>query len=85
MDPVKSSRVLRDLRTVFRVTPVGKKQIDGALSSKFEAFEDAIQYDSALEIGAGSLLTRNRDDFEETELIILRPEEYLAFLKSSDE
>ncbi|MBN1578692.1 MAG: hypothetical protein JW913_19165 [Chitinispirillaceae bacterium] len=57
---------------------IDERIIDLALSSGYRDFEDAIQYYSALEAGLQFLLTRNKKDYIESDLIICTAREYLA-------
>ncbi|MBQ9255271.1 MAG: PIN domain-containing protein [Bacteroidales bacterium] len=48
-----------------------------SLNSSFKDLEDAIQYFSALNFGADTIITRNKKDFELSDITILEPEEFL--------
>lgn len=85
MNQTRATHILQDLRTVFHVAPVGAEVVDRALSSGFNDFEDAIQYHSALEVDGDYVLTRNKGDFIDTDIPVLRPEEFLAAMESFDE
>lgn len=73
----KAKELLRKLRILVGVVPVGEKIIDLALNSRFSDFEDGLQYFTARENGIRTLLTRNVRDYREKGLIIQTPEEYL--------
>ncbi|QQO07866.1 type II toxin-antitoxin system VapC family toxin [Breznakiella homolactica] len=77
----KAKELLRKLRLLVHVLPVGEKAVDLALNSKFNDFEDGLQYFSARENNLSILLTRNIKDYKEKDLIIQTPEEYLQLLK----
>jgi hypothetical protein len=50
-----------------------------SLPSKLRDFEDAVQHFSAVQAGAGCLISRNPDDFPRTsECPVLTPAEFLA-------
>lgn len=76
----KAIRVLEKLRIVFRVAAVDEKVIDLALASSFKDFEDAVQYYSALHVGADCLIIRNRTDYRADRLPVMTPEEFLALI-----
>ncbi|MBQ9312433.1 MAG: PIN domain-containing protein [Bacteroidales bacterium] len=48
-----------------------------SLNSSFKDLEDAIQYFSALNFGAETIIARNKKDFELSDITILEPEEFL--------
>lgn len=73
----KAFHVLKKIRTVLKVAPVDEKTIDSALESTFQDFEDAVQYYSALKFRSDCIITRNTDDFKESEIPVLTPEEFL--------
>jgi predicted nucleic acid-binding protein len=73
----KSKELLRKLRLIIHVLPVGEKIIDLALNSKFNDFEDGIQYFTSRENNIVVLLTRNKKDYKEKSLVIQTPEEYV--------
>lgn len=73
----EAKELLRKLRLIIHVLPVGEKIIDLALNSRFNDFEDGIQYFTARENNIILLLTRNKKDYKEKGLIIQTPEEYL--------
>lgn len=73
----KAKELLRKLRILVGVVPVGEKIIDLALNSRFSDFEDGLQYFTARENDIRTLLTRNVRDYREKGLIIQTPEEYL--------
>jgi predicted nucleic acid-binding protein len=73
----KAKELLRKLRIMVGVIPVGEKVVDLSLNSKFSDFEDGLQYFTARENDIRILLTRNLKDYRERDLIIQTPEEYL--------
>jgi predicted nucleic acid-binding protein len=76
----KSKELLRKLRLIVHVLPVEEKVIDLALNSKFNDFEDGIQFFTAREHNIVVLLTRNLKDYKEKGLVIETPETYLKTL-----
>lgn len=78
------TRILEKIRIVLRVANVTEKTIDIALSSDFRDFEDAVQYYSAIEVRSDFLITRNKQDFPQTQskIPIFTPDEFLALLSS---
>lgn len=71
--------LLRKLKLLVRVSPVGDAEIQAALASDFKDFEDAIQHFTAKAEGVVSaIITRNKDDYIGSEIPILSPDEFLA-------
>ncbi len=64
------------------VTTVDSQTIDESLSSLFDDFEDAMQYFSATREGADVIITRNKTDFNASQLPIYEPQEFLDVLLS---
>jgi predicted nucleic acid-binding protein len=78
----RAIQLLLRLKAIVKVLTIGEKTIDLALSSSFKDFEDAIQYYAALEAGLDYLVTRNKEDYGESGLVICAPREYLAIRQS---
>jgi predicted nucleic acid-binding protein len=73
----ESRRILISFKVLVKVLPVDDKIIELALSSKFQDFEDAIQYFTAIENGINVLLTRNIKDYKLAAIAILTAEDFL--------
>lgn len=70
-------KAIRGLRKAIRVSPVTQEVIDGALNLNWNDFEDAIHHESARAAGCEAIITRNKKDFEQGELQILTPTEFI--------
>jgi predicted nucleic acid-binding protein len=71
--------VVRDLRSLVRIAPLGSVEVDAAFSSGFKDFEDALQYSAAQSVGTiKAIITRNSGDYATSVLPVFAPEEYLA-------
>jgi predicted nucleic acid-binding protein len=71
--------LLAKLKLLVRVCTVTEKDIQAALSSDFNDFEDGIQYFSAkAEGGVNAIVTRNKADYSASEIPVLSPDEFLA-------
>src|ERR1035437_2124729 len=57
-----SRKTLAKFKTLVTVLPVDSKTIDLAIASEFNDFEDAIQYNTAIESGITIFVTRNIKD-----------------------
>jgi len=78
-------QVLARLKALLHILTINEKIIELALSSGFKDFEDAIQYYSALEENLEYLITRNKDDYRHSGIIICNAKEYLAIRTSNAE
>lgn len=68
---------MRKFATLCTITSIGADTVTKALYSPFKDFEDALQFNSALEAGAEIIITRNKKDFILSSLPVLTPTEYL--------
>jgi predicted nucleic acid-binding protein len=76
-------QVLIRLKALVHILTINDKIIELALSSGFKDFEDAIQYYSALEENLKYLITRNKEDYKKSGIIICNAKEYLAIRASN--
>ena len=71
--------IATDLLVLVSITPIERTTIQSALLAGYRDFEDAVQYQSALNFPSLThFITRNKADFTETTLPILTPAEYWA-------
>ena len=78
--------LLGKLKLLVRVSAVTDAEIQAALGSSFNDFEDAIQHFTAqAEGGVSAIVTRNRADYSASEMPVLSPEELLAKIELQDE
>jgi predicted nucleic acid-binding protein len=61
-----------------QLVPMSQTILDRALASAGPDFEDNIQLGSAESISANHLITRNKKDFEPSNIAVLTPEEWLG-------
>lgn len=73
--------LLNNLRQLSEVTTIGEKEIDNALTSEFDDYEDALQYDSALNHNVEAIVTRNEKDFRYASIPVLSPDKFLSSLQ----
>ncbi len=66
------------LRDIFALAALDEQIINQAADADMRDFEDAIQFFSALRVGARVLVTRNAKDFPAGDLPIQTPVEFLA-------
>jgi predicted nucleic acid-binding protein len=75
----KSARkALGVLRDIFNLVSLDAQITNQALDSDIKDFEDAIQFFSAIRVGATVLITRNPKDFPSADIAIQTPTEFLA-------
>ena len=73
----ETKRYLQDLLEIVSVAGIDEKKIKNALNSSWKDFEDAVQHESSIQIGADYLVTRNTDDFKSSMVRIISPSEFL--------
>ena len=74
---------LKKLRILFDVLIVSDAEIDKALYSKFNDFEDAVQHYCALKYKCDYIITRDLKDFKNSEITVMTPIEFLNSLQKS--
>ncbi len=72
-----------EIRELLSVTPVTQTEIDQAILLRASDFEDAIQYYSAMTIGADCIVTRNKQDFSFSNIKLLSPAEFVQQMTNS--
>ena len=71
-------QILTELEPLVKVLPIDSNIINSALASPFKDFEDAVQYNCALQMkNISTIITRNESDFIHSKIRILSPEKYL--------
>jgi len=70
--------LIAQFRTIVTVLAVNDKIIDRPIASLFTDFEDAIQYNTAIENNLKILITRNIKDYKQAIIQVVTPEAYLA-------
>lgn len=75
--------ILLDLLDIFSVMALDGEKIKTALqNTKFKDFEDCLQMECGQEAGADYIVTRNMEDFANSEIPCLKPEELCAMFPS---
>ena len=80
MSPENIKTLFENFVKACSVTPVDSRTVDESIASGFNDFEDAMQYYSAFREGADLIITRNKDDYEATQIPIYEPQEFLDLL-----
>jgi predicted nucleic acid-binding protein len=73
-----SRKILAKLKTLVTVLAVDDKIIELAIASDFSDFEDAIQYNTAIENNIKILVTRNLKDYKKAIIQIMNPETFIS-------
>jgi len=73
-----TKKILRKFKLLVSILPMDDKIIDLSLDSDFKDFEDAIQYNTALENNLNLIITRNLKDFKQSVLPVLTARDYLT-------
>lgn len=68
---------IRKFKIIAETSDLTSKVIDKGLASRFQDFEDSLQYYCAVDADCNLLITRNGKDFKESAMPVLTPEEYL--------
>lgn len=72
---------LRGIRRFVRVCSPGEREVDLALDSTWEDFEDALVYQAAVSIGARAIVTRNERDFSLSSIPALSPTAFFPWFE----
>ena len=71
--------MLSDLRKISKVSPISTHTVDWSLSKQWTDFEDAMQYQSAVESGCRAVVTRNLHDYRmASSLPVLSPADFIS-------
>ena len=78
--------MLRALCKIFDVSGIERDKILVALDNdEFEDFEDCLQMECAMEVGAEYIITRNLPDFVNSEIPAIEPKDILKMLSAKNE
>ena len=78
----EAKRILNKLKLLVTILPINERIVELALKSGLNDFEDALHCYTALENQIGTLITRNKRDFQYVNLTIYSAEEYVKILES---
>ena len=70
-------QMMNNLSLLISVLPMNKNTLRSAISLRAKDFEDALQYICAKETNCDILITRNKKDFNFSEIPVLTPLEFL--------
>lgn len=72
-----ATRYLRALNAIVEIAPTTQEEVRKAFLSLNPDFEDAIQYFSAVTVGADVIITRNQKHFKYSDIPVMDAEQYL--------
>ena len=70
--------LLANFRQLSRVATIDERVVDDSIAAKFEDFEDAVQYYTAIKAKADAIITRNGKDFANSKVPVMTAAEFLA-------
>jgi predicted nucleic acid-binding protein len=73
----KSKEQIKDLRLLVKILPIDENIVDMALSSKFNDFEDGLQYYAAKEQNLFGIITRNIKDYKIKDMVTQTSKEFV--------
>lgn len=76
---------ISDMISICDLANVDRDVVEQALASEFLDFEDAMQYFSAKKWGADIIITRNKKDFQNSQIPVYEPMEYLEIFENKQE
>lgn len=77
----EAKRQLKGARKVMRICALNEADVDAALDSAWDDFEDACVYQAALHVKADAIITRNGKDFAKSSIRVLDCEGFFAYLE----
>ena len=77
-DKEETKKHLIDLLDIVSIAGIDESCIKNALNSSWKDFEDAVQHESSIQIGADYLVTRNITDYKSSFVEVITPAEFLA-------
>lgn len=73
-------QLLKNFLKIVKVAAVSEKEIESALNLSWRDFEDAVQYSVAKSNEIDYIITRNTEDFSDSEISIVTPEDFIKIL-----
>ena len=79
----ETRNIISKLFVLFRLTDTTSSDCLHALLSPVSDFEDAIMIETAKRVKADCIITRNINDFRDSEISVYTPEEFLEVLQNT--
>lgn len=78
-------RLIKNLCDVFYISALNVEKIKSAIENEeFEDFEDCLQEECAVEVMADYIVTRNANDYKNSRIKIIQPNEFIKLLKLNE-
>ena len=84
LTPERMQETLITLESTFKFAELKTSDLEAAANMQWRDFEDAVQSSTASRIHADYIITRNTKDFQDSSILAITPEEYLANIFSSE-
>ncbi len=78
IDAERKKQIIKDLTSIVKVLPSNPEHVECMIGGPMNDIEDALQVQSAKEGSCELILTRNINDFKESEIPTLTPGEFLS-------
>ena len=72
---------LRGMRTFVNVHAVSDREVDRMLAASWKDPEDSLIFESALEMRADAIVTRNQKDFESSVIKVVDCDEFFVWMR----
>lgn len=76
----RAKQQVKGIRQFTEMVALGNSEIDAALDSNWEDFEDACVYQAARKVKADVIITRNKDDYKRSSIKVMDCEEFFDYL-----
>jgi predicted nucleic acid-binding protein len=73
-----------ELAAIFTIVPVFESTIASALALRWKDFEDAVRYSTAKENNIDCIVTRNKEDYENSDIPCMGPADFLVFFETAE-
>ena len=77
----ETRKYLIDLLEIVSIAGIDESCIKNALNSSWKDFEDAVQHESSLQIGADYIVSRNIADYKNSFVEVIAPSDFLVKFK----
>ncbi len=75
-------RFIKNLCDVFYISALNVEKIKSAIENEeFKDFEDCLQEECAVEVMADYIITRNPDDYKNSRIKVIQPDEFIKLLE----
>ncbi len=83
LNRTSANQHVENVLKIFRVAEVNRIVLNNALNLDFIDYEDAALYQSAFQTNLNGILTRNKQDFESSDLPVYTPDQLLIIIQNT--